>query len=130
MRLLVSGTVILKLALKKYLMNLSHGKNYMRMKGNGWSFVATGKKYKNNDGPEKVEALKEEACRIIDLLHQDALQDPQKETDDLESKLTELNSEMPSYLDYSFVNGIPSEIFSGMTMSFSLVYVEWEKRGW
>ncbi|XP_015969626.3 probable disease resistance protein At5g43740 [Arachis duranensis] len=104
MRLLVSGTVILKLALKKYVMNLAHGKNYMRMKGNGWSIVATGKKYKNNDGPEKVEALKEEACRIIDLLHQDALQDPQKETDDFESKLTELNREMPSYLDYSFVN--------------------------
>ncbi|XLR68433.1 hypothetical protein S83_019105 [Arachis hypogaea] len=86
-----------------------------------------GKKYKNNDGPEKVEALKEEAFRIIDLLHQDALQDPQKEIDDLDSKLTELNREMLSYLDYSFVNEYFTEMQDGMTMSFSLVYVEWEE---
>ncbi|RYR69758.1 hypothetical protein Ahy_A03g016310 [Arachis hypogaea] len=61
-----------------------------------------GRKNKMNYWLKKVEGLKEEAAQI--LLHQDALQDPQKEIDDLESKLTKLYREMLRYMDFSCAN--------------------------
>ncbi|XP_015952489.1 uncharacterized protein LOC107477037 [Arachis duranensis] len=57
-----------------------------------------GRKNKMNDWLKKVEGLKEEAAQI--LLHHDALQDPQKEIDDLESKLTKLYREMPRKISF------------------------------